>query len=154
MKTFAKIGQGALTHLFLKKEVFKKTTSEELKMVAQLPKKVSISKELINLEDLYISELRIALLEETFYKIYIWDIELGLIETELDNKNQRNLITLICRTQKVPSHVVIAKKKYFDRFEFDEFESYSQEEIIIYSCSENQKKLITNCIKTSQLLSK
>src|SRR3989344_3322412 len=149
MNTFAKVGRIALLHLFSKKEgIFGTTRYQTLGLESSFPRKVSISKEEIYLEKEYLSCVVNAYGRHNSYRIFMWSVELGLSEILLSRDNEGKLIDLICRCSEGPlTHIVIAVE-YRDH---NDDSSKEGEEIIIYSLTDEQKRIISDRIHNEEL---
>jgi len=149
MNTFAKVGRIALMHLFTKKVgVFGTTRYQELGIESIFPRKVSISKEEVNLFKEYYSCVVNAYGRHNSYKIFMWSVELGLSEILISRDNEGKLIDLIHRCSEGPlTHIVIAVE-YRDH---NDDSSKEGEEIIIYSLTDEQKRIISDYIHNKEL---
>lgn len=149
MNTFAKVGRIALMHLFTKKEgIFVPTRYQSLGIASSFPKKVSISKEEIDLEKDYLSCIVNAYGRHNSYKIFMWSVELGLSEILISRDNEGKLIDLIHHCSEGPlTHIVIAVE-YRDH---NNDSSKEGEEIIIYSLTDEQKRIISDYIHNKDL---
>lgn len=149
MNTFAKAGRIALLHLFSKKEgIFGTTRYQALGMESSFPRKVSVSKEEVCLEKEYLSCVVNAYGRHNSYRIFMWSVELGLSEILLSRDNEGKLIDLICRCSEGPLTHIVITAEYRD-FEFDSSKEY--EEIIIYSLTDEQKRIISDRIHNEEL---
>lgn len=167
MRTFAKAGRIALLHLFEgKKVIFNTTRYEEMGIVRVLPRKVYISKEVIDLEKEYLGHMVGVLGRENNYKIFFWGVEMGLTEILLvSDENEGKLSDLLCKfVGGTITHIVIAEKEEWDspwgdwktRKEFaekgvDMSQPCSMERVTIYSLTEEQKGHLANRIHNKEL---
>lgn len=150
MNTFSKAGKADLLNLFRrKKEIFTTTRYEDMGMVQVFPRIVEVSKDPVDLEREYLGCITNAYGRQNHYKIFIWAVELPLIEIILvPHENEGRLIDLINRFAVGPiTHVIIAEKKEGDSgisldSRVDKTQSYSQEHIQIFSLIDAQKKWI------------
>jgi len=145
MKSFSKIGRVVLKHLFTKKQIFSITSFERSGGIKTMERKINLPLDPICLEKEF--RARVVNLPDRarHYKIFVWGVEIGLIEIKLiPLEMEGKLIDLVCQAVQgtVPSHIVIAEKKHWDY----DFEQFVQEEINIYSCTNEQKILIENII--------
>ncbi len=152
MNTYAKAGRIVLSLYFAKKEkIFSTDEFEQMGMVRVLPRKVIVAKEPIDLEKEYLAHMVQTLGREHDYKIFFYDVaqlEFPIEEIELiSNEREGRLIDLmVWGYLDTPTHIVIAEKKSWqDDCENDE-DYYSQEEITIYSLTEEQKQFIESSI--------
>lgn len=159
MKTFAKTGRDALSHLFAKREIFSSSRYEDLEMVKTYPRVVTVSKKPINLEQEYLAHMVGVLDREKNYKIFLWNVESGLKEVQLESdENEGKLINLITDSEYLdPTHIVIAEKEeWTDSSSFpwdvklklaendvEAGQPCSVERVNIYSLNEEQKREIS-----------
>jgi len=162
MNTFAKVGRIALSHLFSKKVIFGTTRYEDMGMVNVGTRSVTTSPDPIYLEKEYLGCVVNAYGRQNDYKIFLWSVEMGLSEIILiPNHNEGRLIDLVSRFAEGPvTHIVIAEKHKWEDIDpvdwhlgrnTDSAPQHSQEEVIIYSLTEEQKQSIANHIHNEEL---
>ena len=149
MKTVAEMGRMVLSHFFKEKEIFRKTRYEELGMV-KLKKEVICPKDkFVDLQRKFLTCATNVHGRQNHYILYLWGIEMGLIEIQINDANEGKLIDILNDLEEYekmfcPSHLVVAKNRTTTYFDDDDEEEYSEreEKISIYSLLEEQKKEI------------